>query len=312
MTLSGVGWCALDLDHLRALVAVIEANSITKAARTLHVTQPALSLRLKALEQEIGAPLLERNHTGVTPTVQGHVVFDNARRILDICSLMVEQVRACDGPPELQVGATPTLGGYVLPHVMGRFMGVHPEVKVNLTVTRLTGVVQQVEDGQLLMGFVEDPVEHGGLETVELGDDELRLVTSASWQPPEELDERTAFKLPAVLCFPQCGMRQVLERYLLSRGRSTADMTVVAEMDSLDALKALVEGGAGVAWLSTRPVRREVQAGTLKLWPVKGVRIPYKYVALYRGDRELWSMGKDYLELVRERLRPHRRRGEKG
>ncbi len=299
----------MDLEQLKALVAAVEARSISQAARDLHLTQPALSIKLKALEQELGVPLLMRTYDGVSPTPQGEVVYETATRILGLCASIARSVKGEDRHPELRVGATPILGGYVLPRAVGRFMARHEQVKVNLTVGLVSELLRQVHDGQLSMAFIENTMAIPDMVTQELGPDELRPVVAAAWPEQGPLNERAAFALPQVLCIPECGMRQVLDRYLRARGRSTSDLSVVAELDSLDAVKAVVEGGAGVAWVAPRVVRRELQVGTLRMLPVVGVEIPFSYVAVFREARELCPRCQHYLALVREHLRTHRRNG---
>jgi len=297
----------MELEQLRALVAVAELRSISKAAQSLHISQPALSVRIKSLEQSLGVPLIVRNYEGAIPTEWGEIAVEAARRVLGVCEGLTAEIKGKTRTGELLVGATPTMGGYILPHLLAQFSEILPNVRVSLTVSFLSTIHHQVADGRMAIGFVEDVNRPSDVAFQEVGADQLHLICSPDLGLPSSVSLEAALALPHVLCIPECGKRQVLERELRGIDRSIADLKVVAELDSLDAIKTMVENSACVAWLPRRVVLREIQAQSLMIvsvpqWPVK-----FKYGAIFPAGRAPSLAATRFVALVRERLRPRRR-----
>lgn len=122
----------MELRQLKHFLTVGEAGSITAAAKKLRLTQPALSRQIKALEEELGTPLLDRGAHSITLTTAGEVLLAEARKLLRASETMIEKVRAAAVGEPLRVGYAPSLAGEFLSLAIGRFTQFHPNVRVSL------------------------------------------------------------------------------------------------------------------------------------------------------------------------------------
>lgn len=141
----------MELRHLRAFVAIVEEGSLSAAAQRHHVSQPALSQQVQALEQELGEPLLHRRPRGVEPTAAGALLVAHARHLLVQAERLREEFR---NRRELEsgriaFGIIPTLAPYLLPQLLGEFRKNHPGVKVEISESRTDQLVPKVGGGDL-------------------------------------------------------------------------------------------------------------------------------------------------------------------
>lgn len=160
----------MTLQELRYLVAVAEEGQVARAAERCHVGQPTLSTQLKKLEGTLGVQLFERGPRGLTPTAAGAPIIAQARIVLEEVQKLREFARTAQDPMvgTLRVGVIPTLGPYLLPHLLPAIRKTYPKLRLllseHLTAQLLEGLHVHTLDGALLAL----PVTHAGLEVMEL------------------------------------------------------------------------------------------------------------------------------------------------
>lgn len=298
----------MDLQQLEAFCVAVRRGSISAGARDLQITQSAVSQRIKALELSLGTRLLERTPGGVAPTPAGERVLRVGLRVLRLCDRLEAELREEPQPERLtlRVGATPALGGHVLPHALSGLAQVVPGLEADLQVGRLPSLLQRLEDGELHLLFTEGPLDRAGIRTIPVGRDQLRLVAPATgpWEDRVVIEPEEWLELPHILFRPGCGMRRALIQAMVAAGLPTDKLQIVAEIDNLEAVKSLVEAGGGVTWLPRRAVRRGLQAGTLQTLDVRGFRVDYTYVAAYHSNRPLSQAARQCVGLVADILSP--------
>ncbi|HYO09829.1 MAG TPA: LysR substrate-binding domain-containing protein [Tepidisphaeraceae bacterium] len=268
----------LNRNHLAVFHAVARAGGFSRAADALMVSQPAVSLQVAELERALGMKLFDRLPRGVRLTEAGRVLSDHAARIAAIeqeaRSAMLELKGLKRG--RLSVGASQTIGVYLLPEVFGAFSRRHPDVKLDLEIANTDIVQKKLGDGLFDLALTEGFIESEDLEAAVFRQDELVPIA-----PPEHalLKRRgrgkpvTAAELcrePLILRETGSGTRAVVEHHLAKLGLS---IRPIMSLGSTEAVKRAVASGIGLAIVSRLALETELNAGALAIVPVSDLKI---------------------------------------
>ncbi len=258
------------LDQLRILRAIEREGSFKKAADSLYVTQPAVSLQIQNLEKQLEVVLFDRGGRRAQLTEAGELLLGYCERILSQCQ---EACRAIDDLHNLKggslvVGASQTTGTYLMPRMIGLFRSKYPEVAVQLQVhsTRRTG--WSVANGQIDLAIIggELPPELDELlQVVPYARDEVALVLPIK-HPLARLSELTKddlYRLGFVGLDAQSTTRKMVDQLLSQSGLDVQRLRIEMELNSLEAIKNAVHSGLGAAFLPVVSIERELDAGTV-------------------------------------------------
>ncbi|BAS26403.1 LysR family transcriptional regulator [Limnochorda pilosa] len=262
----------MELTWLTTFRTVAEAGNFTRAAERLHLTQPAVSGHVQALEADLGVPLFDRSGRTIRLTQAGERVYRYASRIgglLEDCRR--ELADLSEGTTGYAaVGATDTLTAFFLPDVLGRFRRTHPGVAIRLHTGLTEGLVDALIQDRLDLAVVPDPGPHPGLERLPLLELELAAVL-----PPDHplasassVDVRDLALQPLVLYERGCMYRGRLEQAWVETGRFPETIT---ELGSLEGIRRSVVAGLGLSVLPLVAVEADGRAGTLVVKPLAGV-----------------------------------------
>lgn len=260
---------SLNLRHLAVFHTVAETGSLSKAAERLFITQPAVSRQLKSLEDALGLMLLDREPRGVRLTEAGRVLEDYASRIFSLSArarASMEEISNLKSG-RLSLGASSTIGNYLLPPVLAQFRITHPGMDIRLQIGNTEAIQHLLLEDEIDFGFTEGFVEHQELESRVFTHDELAIIAHADHPlaNSESTDLATLCPYPWVMRETGSGTQAVLEHILGQHGCS--EPRSVFTLGSTEAVKAAVLAGAGIAGVSYLTVINEINAGSL-------VRIP--------------------------------------
>ncbi len=265
----------MDTRQLAAFCAVVERRSFSQAAERLGVTQPAVSLQIRALEKRVGTRLLDRSGRRVEPTEAGWRLYRGAQRMLALEDQLVSELAAtADGEiaGDLVLGASTGPAAIVVPVLLGEFQREHPDVRVFLTVSDTNTVIERVGDRELELGIVGASRRHRGVRFEPFFSDQVILVC-----PPghrfagrtvtlDELREETL-----ILMQEGAGVRQILEDALRALGVRLRDLDVRLELGLQESVRRAVEAGFGVTFISRTAVESELADGRLAEARVEGL-----------------------------------------
>jgi DNA-binding transcriptional LysR family regulator len=253
--------------RLQVFHTVARLLSFTKAAETLHMTQPAVTFQVRQLEEYFNTRLFDRTHNRITLTDAGKLVFQYADRILEQYRAMDNAVRELTGDISgvLIIGASTTIAEYMLPALLGDFKSKYPEINIRLKVSNTEGVVNMVESNAIDLGVVEGPVNNKNLIVEVCRMDQLVVVTP-SHHPlagPEPVAVHRLAGYPYICREEGSGTREVIFDYLSAAGLGAGDLNIVMELGSPEAIKGAVEAGMGISVLSRVTIVKELQLGSL-------------------------------------------------
>lgn len=290
--------------RLQVFHTVARVMSFTKAAETLHMTQPAVTFQVKQLEDFFNTRLFDRTHNKITLTDAGKVVYDYAEQILDHYENMNCQVREMTGEVtgSLVIGASTTIAEYMLPSLLGAFKKQFEEVNIRLQVGNTDAIVSMVENNMIDLGLVEAPVQNKNLEVEVCRIDEMQLICPHDHPlaKRESVSVEDFKKFPYISREEGSGSRSVIDTYLREQGFTYSDLNVEMELGSPEAVKMAVESEVGLAIVSRTTLVKELKLGTLKaipldppiLRPFSHVRQKHKF--RHRAVGELLEFAVDY------------------
>lgn len=273
----------MDLDRLRGFVETAREKSFTRAAEKLFLTQPAVSLQVKALEDEFGEDLFERHGKQILLTEAGRLLFARAEAILE----MAEQIRqdmADIGQlhtGRLSIGTSDTNCAYVLPPAVKAFRQAHPGVEIRLTDRMSPEVVRLVLEGAVDFGLATLPVTEPRVRTRPLFIREDVAISSATHRlASEETVDLQALGGCAMLMLERGSTsRGLMDRMFAAAGLQPQ---VIMELGSIEVIKRFVEVGFGIAVVPEVAVRDEVSSGRLTAIRVAG--LPVRQVGMVRRE----------------------------
>ncbi|MFQ5732584.1 MAG: selenium metabolism-associated LysR family transcriptional regulator [Planctomycetaceae bacterium] len=291
----------MELRHLKSFAAAAERLSFTRAAEVLELTQAAVSQQIAALEKELGTELFERRGRGVSLTAAGRRLYEYARQILDLIEEASRRVGEGEGrvSGDLRVATSSVPAEWLVPELLAAFRGRYPEVHESLAVSDSSVATAAVEAGEADVGFVGEFPRSSKLEAKAVAEDELVLVVAAD-HPFAAKGAMTLKQLrreALIVREPGSGSRRCLERALEEHGLPPAELDIAMEVNSNDAIRAAVERGVGVAFLSQRDKRHEVGLVCLK---IRGFRPRRQLYVIHDPGRALPTPARRFLAFVEE------------
>jgi DNA-binding transcriptional LysR family regulator len=295
----------MNLNQLRVFRAILDEGSITRAARTLRISQPAVSKQLAELEASLGAPLVDRLPRGIRLTAAGELLSDFVRRIF-------QEERAAElalaeflglRHGRLSVGASTTIGSYLVPQVFGDFRTLHPTVGLELGIGNTRTIQSHVLEGQHDVGLSEGFATSDSLDIEVLSHDEMVLITAPD-DPLTQADsigcERLA-TLPFIVRERGSGTRDVIEAALYEHG---VTLSPLMTLGSTEAVKNAVARGLGVAMVSRLTVALELEAGRLCEVRVDGLTIRRALHLFTLRGKNPSPAAREFLRLLKARFSP--------
>ena len=270
--------------RLRVFRAVAEEMSFRKAAEVLHLSQPAVSQQIRALEEETGARLFDRaggdgHGSQIALTEAGRVLLGYATKA---AATMVEAQRALAalndemvGP--LRLGASTTVAQYVLPRILGAFLRQYPQVKLSLVSGNTERIVEAVAEEKIALGIIEGPAMRRDVKTERMVKDEMVLIVSPNhaWAARKggAIAASELANVQLLLRERGSGSRRVVERALKKAGLPLRSLTVAMELDSTEAIISGVEAELGVGFVSRWALIKVLRLGLVRIAKVEGLEI---------------------------------------
>ena len=289
--------------QLEAFVEVVRRGSVTRAARALYVTQPALTARLNALERTVATPLLVRRRGGVRMTEAGRAFLPYAERALQAVAdgriVLTELERGAAG--HIAICASPIVSTYALPTILKRFSESHPGVQVAVRTGHSEEMIEIVKRDEVAVGLLR-AFNDSEVEQFTLYEDELVLIVHAAHPCGDVVRLADLADEHFVLFDRASSYHELTNAMFLEAGIAPRS---VMELDNVDSAKKMVGLGLGVAFLPHVAVADEMRSGSLRLVGLAERRPPRRPIVAVRRKDAGAPVGATaaFLELLRE-LRP--------
>ena len=291
----------MDSYQLKIFCMVTQLQSFSKAAKMLHMSQPAVSTHIKNLEEYYQGQLFERTPHGVTLTGAGEVFYNYAQKILELQDQMEQELEKVlqRESNQIIVGASTTIGNVSLPCSIYLFKEEYPEVNIRLDIANSEEVLRRLMAGEVDIGVIEGEIEPKDINAIPVTSDELVLIL-----PPnhphvgDKMSIEEFIKHPLILREDGSGTRKILSGALERHGCSVNDLHVITEMTTIDAIKSAVEAGLGGAVVPRLAVRKEAYLGTLKVLTINDLQMPLTFNIIYPVNKPLSTATKRFIKFL--------------
>src|SRR3954452_1259818 len=296
----------MDTRQLAAFCAVVERKSFSRAAERLGVTQPAVSLQIRSLEQRLGRQVLDRSGRRVEPTEAGLRLYAAAQRVLHAEDQMLEELEADDDGTvvgTLELGASTGPGGSVVPVLLCEFQERHPDVRARLSVSDTQTVVARVADRELELGIVGAGRRHRGVTFEPFFRDEVVLAVPASHAFAGKTVTLEQLRTePLIVMQEGAGVRQVIEDELRKAGTRLRDLDVRLELGLQESVRSAVLAGHVVTLISRLAIESDIATGLIATARVRGLE-PVREIFLARASgRSETRAARAFVAFARERV----------
>lgn len=280
------------LDQLRILKAIAAEGSFKRAADSLYVSQPAVSLQVQNLEKQLNVPLFDRGGRKAQLTEAGYLLLDYGEKIISLCH---ETCRAIEDLQNLQggtliIGASQTTGTYLLPRMIGTFRQKYPDVSVQLQVHSTRRTSWAVANGQVDLAIIggEVPSElQEVLQIVPYAEDDLAIILPANHTLAKQdiIQKEDLYKLSFIVLDSQSTIRKVIDQVLARSEIDSKRFRIEMELNSIEAIKNAVQSGLGVAFVSVTAIEKELQMGLLHSPRIQDVQVRRTLSVILNANR---------------------------
>ena len=271
--------------RLKVFRSVCEQLSFRRAAEELHLSQPAITQQVKALEDELGTRLFDRTGGRVVLTPAGRILKKRAAELAELAAHTQGEIAALSGEHSglLSAGASTSIAQYVLPRMLGDFKRQHPKVKLQIRSGNTEQVLEWLVEGRISIGLIEGPALRKDLRVEPFMEDELVLLFPAGhpWSKRKELTVEDLKGASFLLRERGSGTRRVLEQALERAGLKMREIDVAMELDSSEAIISSVEMGLGIGFVTRAAVLPRLPLGKIATASIKGMRIPRNFSFVY-------------------------------
>jgi len=294
----------MDTRQLAAFCAVVEKSSFSQAAEKLGVTQPAVSLQVRALEERLGQTLLDRSGRRVEPTEAGLRLYRSAQRMLALEEQLYEEVAADseDLQGTLEIGASTGPGAHLVPLLLCEFQREHPDLHVALSIWDTQTVSDKVAARELELGVVGALRRSRSLEFEPLVRDEIVLAVPPGHPAAGRSVSLDDLRKETVIAMQEgAGVRQVVDEELRRAGLRVRELEPKLELGLQESVKSGVAAGFGVTFISRTAIEGELAAGTLAAARVAGLEPARQIYVVRAKGRPPTRAGAAFLEFAREK-----------
>ena len=298
------------LQQLRILKAVAAEKSFTRAAEILYVSQPSLSKQIKILENRLGIILLNRENNVISLTEGGRIFLQYSERILALCE---ESCRALNDVKNgdrgnLTVGASQTIGTYLMPRVLALFAQNYPQINIKVQVDSTRVIAKNVVNREIDIAVVGGDVPEElkkNLEIENFVEDELILIVPKSHpfalKKQKKINKDDLYHLNFITLNSTSTIRKFIDNILIQNNIETKQFNIVMQLNSIEGIKTAVSLGLGAAFVSSSAIEKEIKLKTVEIITIENIKITrtlsiitnrqcYRSKALEFFHNELWML----------------------
>ncbi len=288
---------------LKIFCTVAETKSFTKTSQIVHLSQPAVSLQIQSLEEFFETKLFDKTGKQVNLTAAGKILYEHAIHIMGHYNEVLKEISKLTGMMKgaVALGASTTLGNYILPYIITDFKRIHPKIKIKMRIGNTERIEDLMQSGFVDFGIVEGRTSRSNTKSEKVISDQLTLIV----HPKHPLTRKRIVSVldltrePFILREQGSGTRQQIEKFLNQHGLKIQDLHVALVMGSTESIKASVEAGTGIAILSKWAVRKEVEDGRLKTVKLREGGIPRDLSLIYSKKHHLSHADKELILFIK-------------
>ena len=277
-------------DSMRVFITVADKKNFSKAAKALSLTQPAVSFQIQTLEQYYQTMLFDRVNRHVKLTAAGELLLDYAVHMNNLQAELERNMQQLTGhvKGELLIGASTTIGEYILPYVVGSFKQDYPDVNVTIQIMNTKDIGTAVGTKAFDLGIIEGPLDlTDSMETLAFLEDELVLAMPADHPlaSKESITLEELKALPYITREPGSGSRLIFEQALIDADFDIEDLNIVMELGSTTSIKSAIMGGLGISTISKWAIQDLVRTGKVVALNIEGLKLTRNFNIILNNEK---------------------------
>ncbi|MEW8993237.1 LysR family transcriptional regulator [Clostridium sp.] len=289
---------------LETFITVADTKNFTRAASILNMTQPAISHHIKLLEEYYNVKLLEKKNKNMELTEAGRILYKYALEIDKISKLAKKHLsNESSIIKRYNVGATLTIGGYVLPPIIGNYKMNNNNIDIILQVENTENIIQKLFSGEIILGVIEGPFDKSKVIYEKFKDDELVFAISKNHEIAKKkkitIEEILSEKL--ILREKGSGTRQIFEDYMAQQGFEPKNITPYMEIGDITAILSLVESGLGATVVSKEALNSTLMSKKFKALSIKNMRMKREFNFIYLKSSNM-DFIKNFIEFCKKTI----------
>jgi DNA-binding transcriptional LysR family regulator len=274
-------------QRLVTFLTVCSTKNFTKAAGLLNLTQPAVTKHIQYLENYYGSTLFRQQGRQIHLTEAGRILYEFAQDLEAKAAVLERRIQNSRAAAQrYSIGATLTIGEYILPYILGEYKAGHPDRDILMRVHNTVEITKKLLNGEIDLGLVEGPFDKRKFCFMKLMDDELVLAAAprSGLAQQGEVEFLEVLQSKLILREAGSGTRKVLEDKVGELGYPPNRLKAYMEIGSLGAIKSLVRLDLGYTIISKSAIANELNAGSLVSIPIKGVKIMREFNFIYQKE----------------------------
>lgn len=293
----------MNIEALKAFLAIMNEKSISKAAQTLNISQSALSQQMKTMERDLGLPLLNRSNAGVSSTAAGQIVCQYAQILTDTYAHMLDDLEMMSSThKKLRVCASPNIYTYALPCTIFHLKEKYPDFVLTMEQAPSVQSENLVLNDKADIGFIYGKPQSKKLRYRKIYSDEMCLVASYKARMPEQLTVPQLYRQPLLTFSSNFRTRELLDRYLSDIGVDLNKLNILYEMDSAESLKMSAGNSYGLAFIPYMAIKKELYNKQLKIVKLENFKMINEYYAIRRKNPDQYTSLQEKLMNYLERI----------
>ena len=287
--------------RIETFLTVRQTMNYTEAARQLHITQPAVSQHIRALEQQYGADFFHYQGKRLSLTEAGQLFYRTALAMRHDAAHLKDQIQSLSSSPVLNFGATLTIGEYIMPEPLLHLIQTRPDIRLRMMVENTDELLKLLNQGEIDFAIIEGYYSRFTYDGLVFKTERFLPVCAASYPQADRLTRFSdLFSERLLVREPGSGTREVLERALLEHNIALQDFPKLTELGNLNAIKALAAAGAGVAFFYESVVEKEIRSGILKVIPLRSFHVTHDFTFLWQKDSVFAGYYRQIFDMLRQ------------
>lgn len=279
------------LQQLRILKAIATEQNFSKASELVYLSQPSLSKQINKLEKDLNIILINRKHSQISLTRNGKIFLQYAERILALgeesCRVLVDLKNGERG--NLIVGASQTIGMYLLPQVLTLFAQHYPQINLNVQVNSTRLIAKSVINRETSIAIVGGDIPTKMKKDLKVEDfvkDEFSLIVSKDhpFAKKKEITKEDLYHLKFISLNSNSTIRKFIDNILIQNCIQTKQLKIIMQLNSIEAIKTAVGLGLGAAFISSSAIEKEIKLKTVQILKIKNIQISRRLLIISNPD----------------------------
>lgn len=268
------------LQQLRILKAIATEKNFTRASDLLYLSQPSLSKQIKTLEKNLDIQLIDRDNNKISLTENGKIFLQYAERILALCEescrVIIDLKNGERG--NLTVGASQTIGTYLMPRVLALFAQNYPQIDLKVQVNSTRIIAKNIENREIDIAVVGGEIPEGLKKKLSIEyfvEDEFSLIVPKShpFASKKEITKEDLYHLNFITLNANSTIRKFIDNILIQNQIQIKELKIVMQLNSIEAIKTAVSLGLGAAFVSSSAIEKEIELNKIEILKIENINI---------------------------------------